>query len=399
MFKILVNGKNYSGFEDVQVSVSFLDSNSSATIKMPVRNVGKQNPIKANDDVQLSLNNHKLISGYVDIIKPDMSPNGRLSTATIRDYTGDLVDSTIDPADWPNPITANITLKKLLEKFVSALYKDSKKTIKVVDNVTNENLTFFVPDNALQMILTKDDNVTIEAGESYFQVMMEYAHKFGCILRADGDGNVSIERGSNLKYKTKLGVGVIKNSTLNIDMTKRYYQYKLIAQQSPASFDFDTPVPASINDISAIATDTGSDWGGIRKSRVYVFKPETSTSTEDAQTRVNWEANYRRSNSLKYSCTVCTFEPQEDPKEIWKVNRLVEVHDIAYGLIMTMMINKVSYSYNCTGGTSVMLELVTSDAFNLNVEKPESVKKGEVSGGDFNFTPAEFSKIKKDLGL
>lgn len=374
MFSVNVNGRNYSGFEDIKLSTSFLDSNSSATIKVPAMKMGKQNPIRANDEIVLSLNGVKLISGYVDVIKPSMGLNGRTLTATIRDYTGDLVDSTIDPADWQNPITANISLKKLLEKFVSALYKDSKKTIKVVDNVSGESSS---------MILKKEDNVTIDGGESYFKVMMEYAHKFGCILRSDGDGNLSIEQGSTKKYKTKLGVGVIKESELTIDMTQRFYKYKIIAQQSPAPFEDVETSETDINDIKAEATDSGSDWGGIRKSRVLVFKPETSTSQEDAQTRVNWEANYRRSNSLRYNCTVCTFAPPQDLKDIYMVNRLIEVNDVAYGLKMTMMINKVSYNYNYSTGTTVMLELLTSDAFTLNVDKPAAQKKGETASEAF----------------
>ena len=367
-FNVMVNGKLLNVFQSITVTTDFLQASSTADISIPAQPMGVPSLIKANDKIVLSYKDNTLINGFVDVINPVFSMNGINVAIKLRDMTGDLIDSTIDPGTV-KPISGSVSLKQLLERYIDQL--GVKMLVK--NNVHNPISHF-----------TEKDNITAQPGESYFDHMMKYAHKRGCIIRADGDGNLSIEQGAKTKFKTKLGIGVIESSNFKLNMSKRYYKYVLFGQPSQS---FTDQTATNSTNVQAIAIDKGADWGATRKSRVYAFQSDTPLDKKSAQDRVNREANYRRSNSIKYSCTVAGIEPIQDPGKVWRTNHLVDIRDDAYSLSTTMMIGKVVFNVGMSKSTT-QLELLTSDAFSLSVEKPEKEQK-LIGPSDYTMTTAE----------
>ena len=120
-FTILIDGKNYTGFETVRVESSFLQGSSSAHIMLPPKNFGTPYPIKANAPIQIFLHGKSVINGYIDGLRPAMGMSGNIIMATVRDKIGDLIDSTIDPKGIVK-YTGNITLEKVVIDYLEKLY-------------------------------------------------------------------------------------------------------------------------------------------------------------------------------------------------------------------------------------------------------------------------------------
>ena len=383
MFSILVNGKNWIGFETVRVEVNFLQGSRTAHLTLPPKNFGTDYPIKANASIQIYLHSQIVLTGYIDAIQPSISMSGMSVMLSVRDKIGDLIDSTVNPKDHKS-VTANITLKKFIEKSIKPL---------------NTSIEVVVADSAKDVtVFEQKKDIAPDVGDSYFAYLTKYAHNKGCLLRSTGDGNLSIDQGPTGKLKTKLGIGVIKNCKIAIDMSNRFYKYTLYTQKNDGvqqqqqpdfnvaqSSNADVPTVSKYKDgvtisqwddgtIEATVNDQGDDWGGTRESRALVFQSNTASDVDSARTEVKWEANYRRSNSMTYSCTVAGFTPPDDKGQIWEVGKLIDVKDVAYGLTETMMINKVVYNIDINSGSTADLSLVTQDAFTLNVTKPQKIK-------------------------
>jgi prophage tail gpP-like protein len=407
MFSVKVNSKNWTGFETMRVESNFLLGSSTAHITLPPKNYGELYPIRANAAIQIFLHGQSVMNGYVDAIQPSVSMSGMSIMLTVRDKMSDLIDSTINPKKYQK-LPASIKLPKLISDYVNELGVD----MQVIASDAVKQLKPF----------TKKKQITPNIGDSYFTYLSKYAHEKGCIIRSNGEGNLAIEQGTTGKLKTKLGSGVIKSAKVAIDMSNRFYKYTLYTQKNDGTQqttqDFNAtksnnPDVADVvkysdgvtvsqwsNDgsIEATVIDKGDDWGGTRTSRELVFQANMASDVNTARIGVKWEANYRRSNSMRYSCTVGGFLPPADPGKIWEVGKLVDVNDIAYGITETMMINKAVYNIDVNSGSNTDLELVTQDAFTLTVTKPEKInidKKPMVQ--NFNETEAGAAKFTNDL--
>ena len=357
---VIVNGQNYTGFINAKITINFLDASGVASFSANTLDLENSiYPLRVQDEVQVIINKEPVITGFIDKLSNFIDHNSQSIKFSMRDKTGDLVDSTLD-SENTNEINAPISLKIICEIILKSLNID----MNVIDNSGSDDFK------------TKGDIIIPKLKDTAFHFLEEYAQKRQVILRSDGAGNLVLDRGSKDAYITSLNLtkntlsNNIKSRELIADFTARYNKYILESQLSGGTIDlsgYDDSNKSTLldmtNNIKAISIDDQ-----VRRSRQYAFCPTVSYENESANNRAIWENNIRRAQSLIYNCTVAGFNADQDD-EIWKVNRLVLVNDTFADISEEMLIDSVSYNVSVGGGETCDLKLVSKDAYQLQSKK------------------------------
>jgi len=373
---IIVNGKNFTGFLNAKVTINFLEATGKAYFTATAKNTqGGIYPLRAGDKVQITVNQVPVITGFIDKLSNYVDASTQTIDLAIRDSTGDLIDSTLD-SDNTKEINPPISLADICKIILKSL----NINIDVIDKTDGKKFK-------------TGDIVTPQLKDTGFGFLEKYAQKKQVIIRASGDGNLLLERGSSEKYLSILSVSKdslfnnIISRQLSIDFTKRYHKYILESQGSAAISDLSflddqnnkQTVLNAVTSVKATALDNE-----IRNSRQYAFSPAATYINETAKNRAIWEVNIRRAQSIVYTCTVQGFTPASD-NDIWDVNRLIIVDDKFADIAQEMLIDSVTYKVDLNSGETCDLKLVSKDAYQLQAQKDLRTSSTDQNATDFSF--------------
>jgi prophage tail gpP-like protein len=309
-----IAGRNFDGFTQAAVNRSMETLSNTFTITA----VSSQNvpfPIKMGSACVIRVLGKPVITGFVEKIDVKYDGGSHEITISGRDRTCDVVDSTLGA----NIVMSNpFTLKQLISKVLDILG---------IDNIDIIDKTEVLP---LSSTVQFKENVgAIDFGASAFDFLEKYAKKRQVLLTTDGAGNIVITRSATKIINTALTLNqntqaLITEGNVSYDNSKRFHLYHAKSQSSQSSpFSSDkTVTPQQSTNTNSQANDND-----IRKTRTYYFKPDNASSQEEINDGVKWEANFRRSQSLKYKVTVPYFQPLEDKGTIWEPNTLINVND------------------------------------------------------------------------
>lgn len=370
MITLEVNGVDYAGFTEISVTKSLTDFCGKFTFAA-VWSDDVKFPIKVGQSCRIRVEDTIVINGFIEQLSINYDSSSHVINVMGRDRTADLVDSTLGKQI---EFTAPYTLENIARKILNIL---GIKSITVSSNV----------------ILTPFQKGELESGEfgiKAFDLIEKYARKKHVLATTTGDGNILFMR-SDLKnkYKTILSLDeitqlTIKSTNTTYDNSKRFHTYIVKSQGNDSIQYFETDVVNAVDISSPPVYDNE-----IRKSRLYNFTSEQALlSKEQAKTRAQWEANFRRSQAFVYSCTVQGFMPVND-KIIWQPAYLVQVIDDFSNINSTLLITEVQYNFSLSLGSQSILKLVTSDSFTLEIERPEKKQKEEPQGGIVYFDKQE----------
>ncbi len=362
---ITVDGVKYGGWQEVSVKKSIEDFCGTFSFKSSSLN-GEPFPVKSNQKCQIAVNDILVMTGWVEKINVRLSDTHEI-TISGRDQTNDIVDSQLSGSlntEFRPPVT--------LKQIITQILKDLNLTnISVIDRF---NL------KAFQTIKQND------VGSTAFEFIEQFAKARQVLLTTNGDGNIQFERASADLLKTVISMqrdrkGIALSSNVRYDESQRFHKYTASTQGSNSSYywfgKFVKPEKA-VNIASKDAVDNG-----IRDSRIYFFQPddndnETTTNTD----RASWEANFRRAQAMKYNCTIQGFSPPDDANTIWQPNKLVHVIDEFADIDSILLITSITYVQSLDRGSIVRLELMTKDAFTLEVNKPQKDKTDSNEGSN-----------------
>jgi len=343
-------------------------------------------PIKVGSKCDIVIHGENVINGYIEKLSISYSSETESGTHKItvsgRDRTADLVDSTIggsESSEFQVPKNG-ITLKQITEKVLSQF---NLSDIKVIDNLNLKPFTDLVSD---------------KFGSKAFDFLEKYAKKRQVLITTTGDGNIEFVRSPAKSYKTALilsknAPATIISGNVVLDDSKRFNQYFGSAQGNPTSLQNLTSKPLNI----AGSGNSPVVDNEIRNSRIYHFEPHFSSEQETLTQRVQWEANYRKSQSRKLKYTVQGHVAKDD-KEIWKIGRLVSVTDeFADILNGVKLISNIRYTFDLTNGARTDLTLLDKDAFSLIVNKPDTEVENE--RGDLGqYVSSGLTKARQEIG-
>ncbi len=343
-----VNSVPYQGFTSVRVSNSL--ETASGTFQFNATTKEAQPvPFKVQDACRVKVNDFTLITGYIDSIGQSYDKTSHSINISGRDKTMDIIDSTITGnIDFKAPIS----LQRVIQNIVSNLGISGIKVINTAGRIA---------------LFEENDLIAADVGENAFSLIEMYCRKRQVLFTTNGDGNIVLARAGNSQLSGSLlsvrggDQNNILSANSNYDFSNRFNKYVVRSQPNPSIGN----VPGLFDSISSSVTDSS-----VRSGRVLEIQAETSSTTESAKARVEWESNIRRARSLVYSCTVPSLFTTAQKTEIYEPNRLIFVEDEFAGIRAIMLIQSVEYSVSDREGTQVVLSLVPKDAYTTEPVEP-----------------------------
>lgn len=361
---IEVDGLKYVGWENITVTRSIETFCGSFSFQGSYI-IGKEFPVKLNNACKIYINNILVLTGFIYHVVLREDANTHNITVSGFDKTYNIIRNTIG-SDEMN-ISPPITLVAIVEKILKSY---NMTGIKVID-----------PYNLSPI---KDAVVSYNIGETAEDFLQSWAAKKNVLITTTPDGNIIFQRAGTETYKTVLtkhekDLQSIKSSTLTLDNTKRFHKY-IISNQANSMSDYwvgNQRPPSETSDIGAEAIDNGVD-----KTSIYYLTADDVGVVDDVQKRVQWEANFRRAQSLTYECNVQGFSPKLDTHTIWLPNKLVRIDNPRKNIKGSMLISSVIYKKDANGSVTT-LKCVTRDSFTNEVNKPRKQEADEVNFAQF----------------
>lgn len=324
-------------------------------------------PIKLGSKVRATINDHPILTGWVEAISPSIDAGSHSVDIQGRDVTNDIIDSTLNAGSVE--LNPPVTLEDIINKVQTAI----GTKLKIKNNVPG--LAAYTP----------EEIASCKAGDGGFAFLEKFARTRQVLLNTDGSGNITISRNSKDRLAFSLinrkdGKGNnILSSSAKYDNSQRFNKYFVVSQSNlVGANDYGIPdLDELVATISAPVVDSA-----IRSSRIMYLNAETNASSGQAKDRAVWEMNVRKARSRTYSAKVdgITVPGTKDP---FPINRLVQVDDEAVGISSTMLIKSVTLSVSGSG-EETSLELVDKDAYTLETSEPGTSSRSNVLGEGFD---------------
>jgi len=345
MITIRLNGVDYREIISARVTTSVKTLCGAFSVTASA-NEDSVLPIKKGDRVQIMADLIPIVNGYVDSLTVSYDSGSHSITVTGRDVTQDVVDSTVGTR---KEFKGGVGLVSIIEAVLSDLGLSSIKVINKAGDIRS---------------FSSSEVTSAEIGQTAFEFIEPYCRKRQILLTTDGSGNIVLVKGNsdraginlvNLKADRE-GLNNILSASFTLDDSNRFRNYKIQAQGNPL-FGLSSDSASVISQISSSATDSE-----VRASRTLEFLAEESMTAADCANRVNWEANLRRAESLKYSVTVQGHSANDT---LWRFNQLVNVRDEFCDISAQLLISEVEYSFDLSSGSTSTLTLTYPDAYTL----------------------------------
>jgi prophage tail gpP-like protein len=336
-----VNGLEFAGWKEATVKRSVEAVASSFSLSVSDRWDGQTNPwpIMEEDECRLMIGAEQVITGYVDRRTISFDKEAHSLEVSGRDATGALVDCsailrhvTGGKGKWEFRNTSLFTLtQRLCEPF----------GIRVS----------IQPGLPLPDVLEK---VTVDPGESAFEVLDRACRMAGILPVSDGAGGVMLSRVGAARTHTALIEGEnILTGSAEYDASKRFRKYIVRGQHAGTDEWFGEGAAG----VSGEATDENVR----RESRVLLVRPEQAAKGASIQKRAQWEAKVRAARSETVTVSVQGW--QQSNGVLWPLNALVSVRSPSLGIDGELLISEITHKLSDNGGTVTEFDLKRPDAF------------------------------------
>lgn len=325
-----VNGVEYRGWKRVRITRGI--ETCANSFELEVSNRPDDIPINEEDECTVIVGSTTLITGYVDRISLSLGPEEHSISFSGRDRTADLVDCSAVLDRWE---FVGVSAVELARK-VAAPFGIS---------VTLQP----------GLVLPKaPPRITVDPGESAFEVIERCCRLAALLPVADGRGGLLLTRAGTARATTELVQGQnVKGGSSTFDATGRFRKFKVLSQHK-GSDDFYGPEAASI-------VATAEDLGVTRTKRVLIVRPEANTTPEHARKRAEWEATVRAARGQSASVAVQGWTQGDGT--LWPVNAIVRVRLPAIRVDADVLITQAVHTLDDSSGTVTELTLRRSDAF------------------------------------
>lgn len=342
-------------------------------------------PVKIGSQCRVTIDDVPVLTGYVEAINISQTDNTHSVGISGRDLTCDLVDSSVSPS--LNFSAQTISLEKLIN--------DTQKRVGLQLPIINEvdDLTDF----------DAEAIYSFEAQGTIFDFLEPLARKKGVLLTTDGNGSIVITRGgiggsigklTNMIFDGTSGNNNIIKSSITYDYSDRFQEYIAGSQfnlQALSESEAEVDNESITNSIASVIDDEMP-----RDTRKYYFISEETTETAELTTRINWEANLRKTRSQIYKATV-EGHTIKAGVPYW-FNKKATVTDDPMGVSESMLVQSVTFTESVADGELTTIQLVYRDAYTIVLETPESEADTNSLGAPFKLeTPLTAADINETI--
>lgn len=356
-FALKVNGRRYSGWESMRVTLSIESLAGSFSFEVSDRWGGQDDPLPIieEDECEVEIGGKTLITGFVDAPRISVSGSRRSLSFSGKDRAAAIVECSA-------VLKGGSAIAKPVEKESEAFDptkhgKDSAKYvfthIDVVDFARQIARPFGIPVSVQPgLAFTPVPKIVISPGDKGWDALKRVAETAGVLVVSDGTGGVRITRAGTARA-TQLTEGFnILTGSVERDATSRYRTY-VVSTQMPGTDE----ASGEATQVQASATDQDVR----RASRILMILPDKGYSTADARKRADWEARNRAARAMTVTIGVQGW--RQPNGELWPLNALTRVKaPRSLRVDGDMLISQVDYSID-GGGQVTQLRLVRPDAF------------------------------------
>jgi len=329
-----VEGVKYEGFTDIAVNGAMENFSSSFSFSTTVKEnfLGIiQNDLKLGQQARVFIDSTLAITGYIESLDISYSASSHSINVSGRDIGGDLIDSSIRQKSY---------IQRDFQKLINLVLVDNGYSIKVINKVGT-------------LILEPTETIKTEQGDSVFDFLDRYAKKLQVLLKINPNGDLEIIREDDDVVKNYLIADFTQNTnilsaTVNLSSVNRFNLIEVYSQDNNK-----THTSTGISQ-KGIATDSK-----IRSTRRKVITMNTASQSKSLKALAEWNINVRRAKGSRYSCKVVGFY---SGKEIWQVNKLVNIIDYIAQVTGNFLIQGVEFSQSLQGSFTT-LDIVERGAF------------------------------------
>lgn len=356
-FALKVNGRRYSGWESMRVTLSIETLAGSFSFEASDRWGGQEDPlpIVEEDECSVEIGGKTLITGFIDAPRISGDKNRRSLSFSGKDRAAAIVECSA-------VLQGGSAIAKPADKEGAAFDptkhgKDAAKysftNIDVVEFARQIARPHRIPVSVQPGLSFKPvAKIVISPGDKGWDALKRVAETAGVLVVSDGIGGIRITRAGTARA-TQLTEGHnILTYSVERDATNRYRTY-LVSTQIPGSDE----AAGAATTIQASATDEDVR----RASRILEILPDKGYTTAEARSRADWEARNRAARATTVTIGVQGW--RQPNGELWPVNALTRVK--APTLLRVdgdMLITQVDYSIGAEGQVT-QLRLMRPDAF------------------------------------
>lgn len=343
-FEIRVNNQPYTLWQTASVRRS-IDTNCgvfsfSSSSELPPSSY----PVKAGDAVQVLINGVPKATGFIDTITASQNENQHIITASGRDNTQDLIDSSVP--DAAKVLEGPLSGVAFCESVINAL----GATIPVVNN------------SGIEIEFTDEDLLNADSGRYCMEFLTNFFRKKQVYLISDGNGRLSIFRPSGTQASGSImHVGSpednVKNYSASWEHQNLFNTYRVRSQDN---FGFN---------LSADYDGEGIDRTGdvidnnIRTSRYLEVQGEETLFPDETNNRAQEEANVRRARAINYTATIQG--TQQTDGNLWDIGLIVKVRDEFVGVVGSFLVRSIEYNQDVNDGTTTTMTFASPDAYTV----------------------------------
>lgn len=333
------DGLIHSGWEQIsiQASLETIADSFSMTLSDRWTQDSKPRTIRYGAPATVTIDGEDIITGHIDDIYPSYDAVSHTIEVAGRSKAGDLVDCTLAARQFKNQ-TFDKLAKAVCDPF----------DINVIVN-TDIGAPFPI--------------ASIDAGQSPFEFLQEYARYRALRLVSIGDGNIEITRTGVDRISTPLELG---NNVLSaqgeFSLRNRFDKYTVLGQSSGSDLSWGN----ATSGIKGTYDDKT-----VKRHRPAVLLAEGSITRGDAKKRAQWECNTRFGRGQAVVYTVLGWKHKDG---IWKPNTLVPVKDEYLDIDEDRLIVAVQYILDETGERAE-IQVMPKEAFDL-VALPDPQSSG-----------------------
>lgn len=305
-----VNGKEFSGFEDVSVTAS-IDEVARSFIFRTFEDLS--NDIIGQDECTVFIEGQKVLTGYIEIIETTISSVRTALIFSGRSKTADFIDC--------SPSIKNFNFSKQnIAEIADRIAKPFG--IDVISNVSGNKIKY----------------TAVNQGETCFEYLERLCRQEGLLLTTNPDGDIVITQASKEQYEGSLNIEDqtcgITNSTAYFDWSNRFSDYEVKAQSDNKTS-------------KSIAKDNS-----IKRYRPKIIIAEGNINSP--KNRAINHALRLSGESMTANFSIKGFFTNKN--ELIEPNKLIYVYNPYLRIDQSMLIKSVSYELNNESfGTEITL--------------------------------------------
>lgn len=366
---IVVGTKVYTAWQSVSISKDIDSLCSTFTLEMADKwkQTGGAWPIKTGAPIIVRIGKQTAMNGFIDKLDVQVSNDERSISASGRDRTGDLVDSSSlsDKNQFKNVtvkdlcdhfcslygIPVMVTAKDIGKKFATYSTKQGETVFETLERAAKLRGLLLTSDYLGQLVITNRAGGNIEAVPSVKN--LKESHDFlkdalaaATQLRSPND----LIQGEN-----------IISASASYDNTDRFQQYLVKGQSAGTD---------QLWGIAATQPQAAAFDRGVERFRPKIVIAEGNADVVACQKRASWEATIRAAKACEVNVLVQGWVRSD--KSLWAINELVNLQASYIGIpSQQMLISGLTFTKD-QRGTLTTLKLTRPDAFNPKLIVEES---------------------------